>query len=486
MTSNPASRNARAITLAPRSCPSRPGLATTTRYRRSTEGDTKGMPPHPTQAEWGAELRGANPLDWADYKPPDDESVVTGRTDCYAFAEGRFDVMGGSMGAAHGEKVVRAYRRATEERLPMVILPASGGARMQEGMVSLIQMARTSSAASAHGRAGLLSLALLRSPTTGGVYASYASLADVRAAEPGATIGFAGPRVVELTTGAALPAGSHTAESAYEHGLVDAVTSDGTAWIEGALGLRDTLLAPRRFGGVFRHTTFDDSAWSEVEQARLPFRASGVDWAGRLCSSWTELHSPDPVIRAGLATIEGGRVVVVAMDRHATDGRPRPAGYRLAQRAIALAGRLSLPLLTFVDTPGADPGATSEADGIAGEIARTFKAMAELPTTSAAVCVGEGGSGGALAFGHADRLLIQEHAVFSVIAPEGAAAILERDAGKAPELAARLKLTSADLVKLGIVDAVVPEPDPAALRTAIVSALSSASPGDRDRRIDAA
>src|ERR1700757_663168 len=114
MTSNPASRRARAMTLAPRSCPSRPGLATTTRYRRSTGGDTKGMPPHPTLAEWDASLRGDNPLEWPDYKPPDEESVVTGRTAHYAFAEGRFDVMGGSVGAAHGEKVVRAYRRAVE------------------------------------------------------------------------------------------------------------------------------------------------------------------------------------------------------------------------------------------------------------------------------------------------------------------------------------------------------------------------------------
>src|SRR5438874_158937 len=244
MTSKPASRRARAITLAPRSCPSRPGLATTTRYRCSTAAHTKRMPPHPTQAEWDRDVRGDNPLEWPDYEPPNTESVVAGRTEHYAFAEGRFDVMGGSMGAAHGEKVVRAYRRATEERLPMVILPASGGARMQEGMVSLIQMARTSSAAVAHARAGLLSLALLRSPTTGGVYASYASLADVRAAEPGATIGFAGPRVVELTTGSPLPPGSHTAESAYEHGLVDAVTPEGGPWVVAALGWREAPSAP--------------------------------------------------------------------------------------------------------------------------------------------------------------------------------------------------------------------------------------------------
>src|SRR5438309_7798991 len=285
MTSKPASRRARAMTLAPRSCPSRPGLATTTRYRRCTSqlpapatevfeclaaasvvchallhssktsapglgasgAHTKRMPPHPTQVEWDAQLRGDDPLEWPDYKPPEEESVVTGRTEHYAFAEGRFDVMGGSMGAAHGEKVVRAYRRATEERLPMLVLPASGGARMQEGMVSLIQMARTSSAAAAHGRAGLLSLAMMRSPTTGGVYASYASLADLRAAEPGATIGFAGPRVVELTIGERLPEGSHTAQFAYDHGLIDAVVREPTEWVEAALGLTEIRLAPHPF-----------------------------------------------------------------------------------------------------------------------------------------------------------------------------------------------------------------------------------------------
>src|SRR5205807_9095464 len=242
MTSKPASRRARAMTLAPRSCPSRPGLATTTRYRRSTAPHTRRMPPHPIEVEWDRELRDANPLDWPDYHPPEAESVVTGRTAHYAFAEGRFDVLGGSMGAVHGEKVVRAYRRAVDLRLPMVLLTASGGARLQEGMVSLIQVARTATAARAHGEAGLLSVAVLGSPTTGGVYASYASLTDLRAAQRDATIGFAGPRVAELIAREPLPEGSHTAEFAYEHGLVDAVVGDGTPWVEAALGLADAPL----------------------------------------------------------------------------------------------------------------------------------------------------------------------------------------------------------------------------------------------------
>jgi acetyl-CoA carboxylase carboxyl transferase subunit beta len=446
------------------------------------------VPPHPTVAEWDTDVLGANPLGWAGYVAPPEETVTTGRTAGYAFIEGRFDVLGGSMGAAHGERVVRAYRRAVDERLPMVVFTASGGARMQEGMVSLIQMARTASAARAHAAAGLLSLAIHRHPTTGGVFASYGSLADVRAASPGATVGFAGPRVVELTTGEALPPTSHTAESAYAAALVDALVppDDEAEWIDAVLGRRD-LPPPEPFLAsvpAYSKATEAKNAWEEVQLARAEDRPTGTDVAWMVASSWVELRSTDPVVRAALATVEGQRVVVVAHDRRAALGRPGPVGLRLAQRAIALAGRLGIPLLTFIDTPGAEPGAPAEADGIAAEIADTFAAMGELASRSVAMCVGEGGSGGALAFGHADRLLILEHAIFSVIGPEGAAAILERDTAKAPAVAERLKLTSADLARLGIVDAVVPETR-AAITTAIGDALTAAMPGDRLRRVDA-
>ncbi len=204
-----------------------------------------------------------------------------------------------------------------------------------------------------------------------------------------------------------------------------------------------------------------------------------------LCDSWVELHSVDPVVRAALATIAGQRAIVVAHDRRAGDGHPRPDGFRLAQRAIELAGRLRLPVVTLIDTPGADPSPESENDGVAAEIARTFAAMAELPSPSVALCVGEGGSGGALAFGHTDRLLIQEHAVFSVIAPEGAAAILERDASKAPEVAGLLRLTSRELLELGIVDGVVGEGVGAAV-DAVVTALGQAVAGEREGRTSTA
>ena len=330
------------------------------------------MPLHPLQTEWDADLTAGDPLGFPGYVPPAEESVLTGRTDDYALIEGRFDVLGGSMGAAHGERVARAYRRAAAEGLPVVVVTSSGGARMQEGMVALVQMARTSAAARDHTVAGLLQVAVHRNPTTGGVFASYGSLADIRAAEPGATVGFAGPRVVEHTTGSPLPEGSHTAESAYEAALVDALTraDEQAAWVETALGLRDTpLVLPER--DALAPSGFSPGPYGEVQRARDERRPSGYEWAARLTSSWSELRGTDAVMRAGLATIDGRRVMVVAMHSRGADAAngPGPAGFRLAQRAINLAGRIGLPVLTFVDTRGADPRAESEADGIAGEIA---------------------------------------------------------------------------------------------------------------------
>ena len=443
------------------------------------------MLPHPYQATWDDDLRGGDPLDFPGYRPPEGESVVTGRTEHYAVIEGRFDVLGGSMGAVHGERVVRAFRRAADERLAMVILTSSGGARMQEGMVSLIQMARTAAASRSHASAGLLQLAILRSPTTGGVYASYASLADIRIAAPGATIGFGGPRVVELTTGEKLPPGGHTAAFAYEAGLVDAVLPEAEwpTWIESALGMRSGLAGSGDTEGVPPSSSVEPGAWGEVMAARDVARWSGDAWVKALTDTWTPLRGPGEAFVCGLGSMGGQRVGVVAMNRQ----QPRPADYRLAQRTIAVAARIGLPLLTLVDTPGADPRPDSEGEGIAGEIARTLGSMADFPHPTVSVCVGEGGSGGALALAFADRLLMLEHSIFSVIAPEGAAAILERDSALAPSVAERLRLTSRDLLDLAIVDDVLAEPTaPSSLRHAIATALDSAVVGDRTRRFDAA
>jgi len=443
---------------------------------------------HPLVEEWDAGLRGADPIGFPDYESPETESVLTGRTASYALIQGRFDVMGGSMGAAHGEKVVRAYRRAVDQRLPVVVITSSGGARMQEGMVSLIQMARTAAAARAHSDAGLLSVALHRSPTTGGVLASYSSLADVRGVVAGATIGFAGPRVVELTTGSPLPAGSHTAEGAHAAGLVDEVVpgeaSEQRDWVEAVLGLRDRPLGLPWRPAAAGELVDGADAWANVLCSRADDRPSGRAWAGALTRSWIPLNNFDPSVLAGLATMRdsGRRVVVVALER----GAPRPAGYRLAQRAFALAGRLRLPVLTLVDTPGADAAAPSESRGIAQEIARTFSAMAALATVSVSVIVGEGGSGGALALAFADRLLMLTGSVLSVMRPEGAAAILDRSVETSPRRAADLHLRPGDMLDLGIADGVVADGDVDGVLAAVERAFDEATVGDRLRRLDGA
>ncbi|MCU1496723.1 MAG: hypothetical protein JWM47_676 [Acidimicrobiales bacterium] len=454
----------------------------------------------PLVEEWDTDLRSADPLSFPGYAEKlaslDHESVRTGRADGFVLIEGDFDVIGGSMGLVHGEKVVRAFDRAVASRLPVVVVTRSGGARMQEGMVSLVQLARTAAAVARHRAAGLLSISVHRSPTTGGVLASYGSLTDLRVAEVGATIGFAGPRVLVQTTGHEVDGSSHTAEAALRAGLVDAVVeADGLqAWVAAALGTVEAPLHARRAPNPIRSVGAPapdvDPAWAEVLAARRMGRPTGIHVAAAATSSWTELgQGSDPALRTALATIAGQRVVVLACDRYASGGRPGPAGFRVAQRGIALAGRLGLPVVSFIDTPGADPGPDAENDGIAAEIAGTFAALATVPTATVAVCVGEGGSGGALALGATDTLLVQEHAIFSVIGPEGAAAILERDAGRAAAVAGRLKLTSADLLALGIVDGIVPDgvgETVAAVIDALPGGSRQAMVGVRSTRFDRA
>jgi len=460
----------------------------------------------PLTEEWDRELTSADPLGFPGYAEElaaaPGESVRTGLVESRGvravLIQSDFGIFGGTMGAVTGEKIVRAFRRAVDRRLPVVAVTRTGGARMQEGMASLIQMPRTVTAVDEHARSGLLSAIVYRSPTTGGVFASWASLLDLRAAEPHATMGFAGPRVVQQVTGTAPPAWSHTAENAHAAGLVDALVdrADQVAWVNAVLGSADWPPAladgPGADPGRIPASVpagLPSSAQQAIRQARSRSRPSGSEWASALCSSWVELKGPDPTFRAGLARILGERVIVVAMDRYA-DGagaaRPGPAAYRLARRAIGLADRLGLPLLTLVDTPGAEPGPAAEQDGIAGEIAATIAAMSRLRMPSVCVCVGEGGSGGAMALAHADRLFMLPSSIFSVISPEGAAAILFRDPARADELAGPLKLTSEELIGLGVADGMLPELAADridCLRHALASALGAAVPGDRDRRI---
>ncbi|HWJ96688.1 MAG TPA: carboxyl transferase domain-containing protein, partial [Acidimicrobiales bacterium] len=374
--------------------------------------------------EWDEDLRSGDPLGFPGYAEKvaamDGESVRTGLADGFVLVECDFSVIGGSMGLVHGEKVVRAFDRAVERRLPVVVVTRSGGARMQEGMLSLIQLSRTAAAVNRHHAAGLLSVAVHRSPTTGGVFASYGSLTDLRIAEAGAMIGFAGPRVVEQTSGRTVEGTSHAADTALAHHIVDAVVDPGEAlaWVRVALGLEDRPLRPSRAPVPAKQPAppppGTDPAWAAVLTSRQLGRPSGMQVAAAATTSWTELgEGTDPSMRVGLATVCGRRAVVIAMDRYAGAGQPEPAGYDLAGRGIALAGRLGIPIVTFVDTPGAALSPEAENHGIARAIANTHAAMSATPVPTVSVCVGEGGSGGAQALSAADRLLIQDGAIFS-------------------------------------------------------------------------
>ena len=385
-----------------------------------------------------------------------------------------FDFLGGSMGVVVGEKVARAFDVARREKLPVVTVTASGGARMQEGMWALVQMAKTVEARRRHGAAGLAHVTLLSSPTTGGVYASFASLADVILAEEGATVGFAGPRVVEELTGSAPGSDVHTSAFAFAHGLVDDIVVPGAhaATIARTLAAlraeRRQPVAPAGDAPPAADVASDDAdvgAWERLRRVRDPGwpRAAGIidvllaDAVALRGDRTGAADDPRVVVRAG--GLRGTRTSVLAIGLDASgDGRVRPEGFRKAIRAFEIAGRLGLPVVTIVDTRGADPLPSSEAAGVAAAIAGTFDAMLGCPAPTLAVLSGEGGSGGALAFAVADRVLALHGAVFSVIAPEAAAAILYRDASRGAELAERLAITTDDLVRLGLVDRVIPEP----------------------------
>lgn len=444
---------------------------------------------------WHQGLRSSNPLGFSGYTAPDpeEESVRTGLVHAprgdYVLIECSFGRASGTMGVAAGQTVVEAYERARGLGLPVAQVVSSGGARLQEGFYALAQMGRTTSAAAAHRQAGLRSATAFRSPTTGGVLASWAGTTDVRAGSPNALIGFGGPRVVETVTGSLPPSTSHTAEAALRDGHIDAVVPDTEhqEWLERALGIR---AAPRLAPSSARPEAWSstEDPWSDLLGVRQPSRPSGLDWAAWLTSEWTELGGGSR-IRAGIARIGTVEAVVVAMDRDrsgaARPSLPVPADFRLARRAIAFADRLRLPLLTLVDTPGADPSPDSEREGLAREIAHTLLAMASLAGPSVALCVGEGGSGGAMALAHADSLFMLEGTVFAVIGPEAGAAVLYRDTSRAPDVARGMQISASDLARAGLVDGVLP-PDVAAVRTAVRQALRPQNWGGRNRRPDRA
>lgn len=438
-------------------------------------------------------LATTDPLGFVDRKPylarlahaqqatQSDESVITGIGSINGVQTvlviSEFGFLGGSMGAAMGEKVARAFESAIARRLPVIAITASGGARMQEGMLSLVQMATTAAAATRLKQAGLPFISVLTNPTTGGVYASFASLADIVFAEPDALIGFAGPRVFEALTGDAPPKGVQTAESLAVHGWIDAVVDRSR--LRSTLATLLHLLHPNTGKRAAPHKAApsglprnqEQPPWETVQLARHPQRPTASHYIERLFTRFVELHGDrasgdDPAVLCGIGDFAGRSVAVVALERggesdrdRRRNGRARPEGYRKALRVMRMAGQLKLPLMTFIDTPGAWLDAETDARGLAPAIATCLAEMSSLEVPTIAAVIGEGGSGGALALGVADRIVMQENAVYSVIGPEGAAAIIYRDAARVPDVTAALKLTAADGLAFGVIDTVVPEPD---------------------------
>ena len=444
--------------------------------------------------EWDSDLQGGNPLEYKGYeekleklqeKTGLSEAVITGkakidgRETAIGVCDGRF--LMASMGEAVGEKIARAVERATEERLPVILFACSGGARMQEGIVSLMQMAKTSAALKHHSDAGLLYISILTDPTTGGVTASFAMLGDVILAEPKALIGFAGPRVIEQTIGQKLPEGFQRAEFLLEHGFLDAIVErpQMKAVLSKILALHENgkgtdfnrkecaqdLVADGRKEEKL-------TAWQRVELSRRKDRPVGSDYIDALFTDFVEFHgdryfADDKAIIGGVARFHGMPVTVIAQAKGRNTkeniernfGMPKPEGYRKALRLMKQAEKFARPVICLVDTPGAFCGLEAEERGQGEAIARNIYEMSGLKVPVVSIIIGEGGSGGALAMATADEVWMLENSFYSILSPEGFASILWKDSSKAKEAAEVMKLTAENLKSQGIVERVFAEPE---------------------------
>lgn len=449
---------------------------------------------------WFEDMEVSNPLDYEGYedklaaareKTGLKEAVTVGR--CKVFGEdivlgicdSRF--MMASMGHVVGEKITCAIERATALNLPVFIFCCSGGARMQEGIVSLMQMEKTSAAIRKHGDAGLLYCSILTDPTTGGVTASFAMLGDVIMAEPGALVGFAGPRVIKQTIGQELPEGFQTSEFLVEHGIIDGIVNrenlkktiyflvkthqcngkktyaDYRPNEEFHFELSETLKEQSWF-------STPRSAWEKVKAVRQVERPSASDYISHIFDFFVESHGDrafrdDKAMIGGLAFLDGQPVTIIA-DEKGKDfkecqernfGMPMPEGYRKALRLMKQAEKFNRPVISFVNTSGAFCGIEAEERGQGEAIARNLMEMSSLKVPVLCLMIGEGGSGGALATAVGNEVWMMENATYSILSPEGFASILWKDANRAKEASEVMNITAQDLKRLGVIEEIIPE-----------------------------
>ena len=384
-----------------------------------------------------------------------------------------FGFMGGSMGSVVGEKVALAMENAAKRKMPVVVVVTSGGARVQEGILSLMQMAKTVMATSSLEAKGLPLISVLANPATGQAYASFANLADIILAEPGAIVGLAPMTSIRDSSAKPLPYGAHTSDSHLSHGMVDDVVHrtelrDRIAILLDLLGPRYRLKAQKK-AVVKNYPEPRATAWDVVNLARHPDRPTSGDYINRIVSSFVELHGDrvygdDKSIICGFGHLGGQTVAIIGQERGSEDegsgrhgGRTYPEGFRKAKRIAELAEKFDLPLITLIDTPGPHLSLDAEERGLGNTIATMMAVMGRLTVPSIAVIIGEGGSEGALALALTNRVLMLENAIYSVISPEEAADLIYQDQGKAEQVAESLRLTAKDCWELGIVDRVVQE-----------------------------
>lgn len=533
-------------------CPSCGGYVRIHAYRRihmlADEGSFE---------EWNRELEAVNPLDFPGYERKIwesressklNEAIVTGKIslDGIACAIGVCDAryMMSSMGHNMGEKIARMAERAAEEKIPVILFACSGGARMQEGIISLMQMTKTAQAFGKLKKSGQLFVSVLTDPTMGGVTASFAMLGDIILAEPGALIGFTGARVIRQTIGGKLPENFQRAEFQLEHGFVDAIVereklkeilskilrfhvAGATEFLSGEgekeaftmpdipemlwnvgsgsvvavgaaanAGMRMTsqvVTAMRKtvFGEMGKDSTRrnrvseqdreafyqeekkEKTAWETVKLSRDKNRAHALDYIHALFPDFLELHGDrcfgdDRAVTGGIASFHGIPVTVIGIQKGSdfndnkmrNFGMPNPEGYRKAKRLIKQAEQFKRPVICFVDTPGAYCGIGAEERGQGEAIANNLQTFSELRVPVLSIIIGEGSSGGALGLATADEVWMMENAVYSILSPEGFAAILYRDAKQCELAAESMKMTSADLLRMGVIEKVIPEEEP--------------------------
>jgi len=441
--------------------------------------------------EWDANMKFSNPLNDNEYAQKSDETavkhnlndaIITGEMniDGSHVAIGVMDTryMMASMGYVVGERVTRLFEKATKKKLSVIMFCCSGGARMQEGIISLMQMEKTAAAVKKHSEAGLLYISVLTNPTMGGVTASFAMLADIVLAEKGAKIGFAGARVIEQNTGEKLPENFQTADFQLEHGFVDDIISrvDIRKYLSKVLKLHINKgwdINYQKLVNIMESNPINLDAWETVLKARSRERPTSLDYINKIFDDFIELHgdkvcADDHAVVSGIASICGKSVTVIGHQKGKNSineavyrnwGMPSPSGYRKALRLMRQAEKFKRPIICFVDTIGAACGIEAEQQGQGYVIANILREASVIKVPMLSIIHGEGGSGGALAFGVANEVWMLENAVYSILTPEGYASILWKDNARADKAAELMKMTSKDLKRMRVIDKVFREPE---------------------------